>query len=99
MIETNVIKEFKKALKAFVKEIQKKRKFLQWCSLVWYNFWSKEIPPYSLILFLKSAAFRFSDARKKKLGFISCFECALAKNDFGRTKYIGLTLMDGVRYC
>ena len=26
MIETNVIKEFKKALKAFVKEIQKKKK-------------------------------------------------------------------------
>ena len=39
--------------------------------------------------FLKSAAFS-----KKKLGFISCFECALAKNDFERTKY-RIIMMDG----
>ena len=45
MIEKNVIKEFKKALKAFVKEIQKKEN--SYNDALWYNiiFDPKRFPP------------------------------------------------------
>ena len=46
MIETNVIKEFKKALKAFVKEIQKKKEN-SYNDALWYDiiFDPKRFPP------------------------------------------------------